>query len=106
MCQAIPYPGTEMANVLEKLGWEMDKEWNHYDEITPVFKSPLLSQGEIDRVRREYFNSFFSPSYIIHESLKRDFYSQIMAKTALYHFISKTRITKILSTKKEKTKES
>ena len=102
MCQAIPYPGTEMANVLEKLGWEMDNEWNHYDEVTPVFKSPLLPQSEINRVRKEYFNSFFSPSYFIRESLRRDFYSQIMAKTALYHIIGKTGISRFLSPRGKK----
>ena len=97
MCQAIPYPGTEMANVLERLGWEMDPEWNHYDEVTPVFKSPLMPQAEIDRVRKEYFNSFFSPGYFVRQSIRRDFYSQIMAKTALYHIIAKTGIPRLLS---------
>jgi len=97
MCQAIPYPGTEMANVLEKLGWEMDNEWNHYDEVTPVFKSPILPQSEIDRVRKEYFNDFFSLSYFLREWLRRDFYSQIMAKTALYHIIGKMGVSKLFS---------
>ena len=97
MCQAIPYPGTEMATALEKLGWEMDSEWNHYDEVTPVFKSPLLPQEEIDRVRKEFFNSFFSPTYFVRESMRGDFYSKIMARTALNHLLWRSKVPQLIS---------
>ncbi|MCW4019476.1 MAG: B12-binding domain-containing radical SAM protein [Candidatus Bathyarchaeota archaeon] len=98
MCQAIPYPGTEMAAQLEKLGWTMDPDWNHYDEVTPVFKSPLLSQENIDRTRKEYFNRFFSPTYYVRESMRGDFYSKIMARTALNHLLWRSKVPQLIST--------
>lgn len=106
MCQAIPYPGTEMASQLEKLGWPMDPDWNHYDEVTPVFKSPLLPQDVIDKTREKFYNRFFSPSYYIRESLKKDFYSEVMARTALNHMLARTKIPKLLSPVLKKTRSN
>jgi hypothetical protein len=103
MCQAIPYPGTEMASQLEKLGWAMDPEWNHYDEVTPIFKSPLLPQETIDETRKAFFNSFFSPSYYVRESLRGDFYSKILARTALNHLLCRTKVPQLLSAGLRKT---
>jgi anaerobic magnesium-protoporphyrin IX monomethyl ester cyclase len=97
MCQAIPYPGTEMAAHLEKLGWKMDPDWNHYDEVTAVFKSPLLPQEIINKARKEFFDKFFSPTYYIRESLKGDFYSKIMARTALNHLLWRSKIPQLIS---------
>ena len=96
MCQAIPYPGTEMAAELDRLGWAMDPDWNHYDEVTPVFKSPLLPQEIIDKTRKQFFDKFFSPSYYIRESRQGNFYSEIMARTALNHMLWRTKVPKLL----------
>ncbi len=97
MCQAIPYPGTEMAEQLNKLGWAMEPDWNHYDEVTPVFKSPLLRQEVIDETRHEFFNSFFSPTYYVRESMRGDFYSKIMARTALNHLLWRSKVPQLIS---------
>jgi anaerobic magnesium-protoporphyrin IX monomethyl ester cyclase len=104
MCQAIPYPGTEMAEQLENLGWPMDPEWNHYDEVTPIFKSPLLPQELIDETRKQFFNDFFSPSYYVRESLKGDFYSKIMARTALNHLLWRSKVPQLISAVLGKTR--
>jgi anaerobic magnesium-protoporphyrin IX monomethyl ester cyclase len=87
VCVAVPYPGTELYNLVKDLGWEMSTEWNHYNEETMVFKNPFLPPEEIMERRRTLYNHFFSPSYIFHKKLKRDFYSQIMARTALNHLL-------------------
>jgi radical SAM superfamily enzyme YgiQ (UPF0313 family) len=92
VCVAIPYPGTELYNLLKDLGWEMSTEWNHYDEQTQVFKNPLLPSEKIMETRSAFYNHFFSPSYILRKSLKRDFYSQIMARTALNHLLWRMKI--------------
>jgi len=92
VCVAIPYPGTELYSLLKDLGWEMSAEWSRYDEQTQVFKNPLLPSEKIEEMRKTFYNRFFSPSYILHKSLKRDFYSQIMARTALNHLLWRIRL--------------
>jgi len=97
VCVAIPYPGTELYNLLKDLGWEMSTEWNHYNEQSVVFKNPLLPPEKIRETRREFYNDFFSPSYILHKSMKRDFYSQIMARTALNHLLWRIKLPRWVS---------
>jgi len=87
VCQAIPYPGTELFDLLRELGWEVSTEWNHYDEQSQVFNNPLLPLQKIEEMRGTFYNQFFSPSYFLHKSLKRDFYSQVMARAALNHLL-------------------
>jgi anaerobic magnesium-protoporphyrin IX monomethyl ester cyclase len=97
MCVAIPYPGTELYDLLKNLGWEMSTEWEQYDEQTQVFKNSLLPSEKIEEMRMKFYNHFFSPSYILHKSLKKDFYSQIMARTALNHFLWRVKLPKWVS---------
>jgi len=97
VCQAIPYPGTEMLELLYQLGWEVSTEWNKFDEQSPVFKSPLLSPQQIDEERGRFYDEFLSPTYFIRKALKRDFYSQIMAKTALNHLLWRMKVPKLIS---------
>ena len=97
VCQAIPYPGTELYDILRELGWEVSTEWNHYDEQTQVFKNPLLPPQKIAEMRRTFYNQFFSSSYFLHKSLKRDFYSQIMARTALNHMLWRVKLPRWVS---------
>jgi anaerobic magnesium-protoporphyrin IX monomethyl ester cyclase len=92
VCIAIPYPGTEFYSLLRNLGWEMTMEWNHYDGQTHVFKNPLLPAEKIDEITRTFYNNFFSPSYILRKSLKSDFYSQVMARTALNHLLRRIKL--------------
>ena len=85
LCEAVPYPGTELYDVIKSLNWDMSTDWNQYHEQTQVFKNPLLSLKKINQTKKEVYDSFFSPSYYLRKSLKKDFYSQTMAKTALNH---------------------
>lgn len=97
VCVAIPYPGTELYDLLQDLGWKMSTEWSHYDEQTQVFRNPLLSPEQIEETRRTLYDNFFSASYLLHKSLKKDFYSQIMARTALNHVLWRIKMPKWIS---------
>ena len=97
VCQAIPYPGTELLDILHNMGWEVSENWNQFDEQSPVFKNPLLPPQKIDKMRGAFYDDFLSPSYLIHKSVKRDFYSQIMAKTALNHLLWRMKVPKLIS---------
>jgi anaerobic magnesium-protoporphyrin IX monomethyl ester cyclase len=97
VCQAIPYPGTELLDILHTLGWEVSTDWNQFDEQSPVFKNPLLPPERIDAMRGAFYDYFLSPSYFLHKSVKRDFYSQIMAKTARNHLLWRMKVPKLIS---------
>jgi radical SAM superfamily enzyme YgiQ (UPF0313 family) len=97
VCQAIPYPGTELFDLLRELGWEVSTEWNHYDEQSQVFENPLLPPQKIEKMRGTFYNQFFSPSYFLHKSLKRDFYSQVMARAALNHLLWRIKLPRWVS---------
>lgn len=93
-CQAIPYPGTEMLYELKKLGWKVSEDWNLFDEQSTVFENPLLSSIEIEKLRGKFYDDFFSPSYLLRKTLKRDFYSQTMAHAALNHLLWRINLPK------------
>ncbi len=97
VCQAIPYPGTELLDLLHSLGWEVSTDWNRFDEQSPVFKNPLLSPEKIDEVRGAFYDEFLSPTYFVRKAVKRDFYSKIMAKTALNHLLWRMKVPKLIS---------
>jgi anaerobic magnesium-protoporphyrin IX monomethyl ester cyclase len=82
LCLATPFPGTDFRALLENLGWKMSDDWSHYDQETPVFENPSLPV-DLRETRREFYNSFYSWSYILRQSLKGTFYNQNMARTAL-----------------------
>jgi len=97
VCQAIPFPGTELLDLLNKLGWDVSADWNKYDEQSQVFENPNVSFQKIEEMRGDFYNSFFSPSYFLHKSLKKDFYSQEMARVALNHLLWRTRLPRLFS---------
>ena len=91
MCVATPYPGTELRRVVEEMGWEMSNDWGQYDTITPVFANPNLSAEEVRKLRTSFYNSFYSPKYVLRQMFKRNFYSRVMARTALNHILWRIR---------------
>jgi radical SAM superfamily enzyme YgiQ (UPF0313 family) len=97
VCQAIPYPGTELVDILKNLNWEVSTDWNRFDEQSPVFKNPLLSTEKIDQMRGTFYDDFLSPTYFVQKTLKHDFYSQIMAKTARNHLLWRMKVPKLIS---------
>jgi anaerobic magnesium-protoporphyrin IX monomethyl ester cyclase len=87
VCVATPFPGTELRNVVEKKGWKMSSNLDLYDTMTPVFENPDLPSDEIIKFRRDFYDSFYSPGYILRQTLKRNAYSRMMARTAMNHLI-------------------
>ena len=94
---AMPYPGTELYNLLKDLGWKMSKDWSLFDLQTPVFESPFISNDKLLEARKKFYNDFYSPAYIFRQSLKRNFYGQSMARTALNHVIWRSKLPKLVS---------
>jgi anaerobic magnesium-protoporphyrin IX monomethyl ester cyclase len=95
LCVATPYPGTELYSLLESMGWKMSADFDLYDTLNPVFENPLLPAEEIYKIRREFYNSLYSPRYVLRQTmrgyLKGNYYSQIMARTALNHMFWRIR---------------
>jgi radical SAM superfamily enzyme YgiQ (UPF0313 family) len=87
LCIATPYPGTELRKEVEHLGYKMSSDWSRYDTTTPVFENPLLSDEEALRIRKTFYNSFYSPKYAIRHMFKRNFYSRVMSRVAVNHLI-------------------
>ena len=96
LCLATPYPGTELYSLLKDLGWNMSMEWGDYDMETPVFENPLLPNDKLMETRKNFYNDFYSPTYILRQSLKGNFYSQIMARTALNYILWRTKLPKLV----------
>ena len=82
MSLATPYPGIELYNLVKDLGLKMCEEWSRCDMQMQVFENPSLSVN-FREMRKKFYNHFYSPSYILRQWVKRDFYSQIMVRAAL-----------------------
>jgi anaerobic magnesium-protoporphyrin IX monomethyl ester cyclase len=91
ICVATPYPGTDLRNLVEEKGWTMSNDWKLYDTITPVFKNPNLSTEDLTKIRNSFYDSFYSPKYVLRHLFKSNFYSRVMARTALNHLIWRIR---------------
>jgi radical SAM superfamily enzyme YgiQ (UPF0313 family) len=91
LCIATPYPGTELRKEVERLGYKMSSDWSRYDTTTPVFENPLLSDKEALQIRKDFYNSFYSPKYVLRHMFKRNFYSRVMSRVAINHIIWRLR---------------
>jgi radical SAM superfamily enzyme YgiQ (UPF0313 family) len=95
LCVATPYPGTELHSLLENMGWKMSDDFDLYDTLHPVFENPMLPAEEIYKIRREYYDSLYSPLYVLRQTwkgyLKGNYYSQIMTRTAISHMMWRIR---------------
>ena len=87
LCVATPYPGTELRRVVEKMGLKMSPDWSRYDTVTPVFENPNLKDEEVEELRKNFYDSFYSPEYVLRHIFARNFYGKIMARTALNHLV-------------------
>jgi radical SAM superfamily enzyme YgiQ (UPF0313 family) len=97
MCEAVPYPGTELYTLVRDLGWELPSKWSQYHEHTQIFKNPLLPLETIEKMKKAFFDEFFSPSYYLRKSRRKDFYSQVMARMALNHLIWRVKLPRWVS---------
>ncbi len=94
MCEAVPYPGTEMHEYVKKLGLEMSSDWSQYHEQTQVFKNELLPLAKLEETKKQFYDKYFSPTYYLRKRFRSDFYSKIMARMALNHLVWKYRFSR------------
>ena len=97
MCEAVPYPGTELYNIVKGLGWEMTSDWSQYHEQTQVFKNPLLPLEFIEQKKKAFYDEFFSPKYFLRKRLRKNFYSETMSRMALNHLLWRTKLPKLMA---------
>ncbi|MDG6223374.1 MAG: radical SAM protein [Candidatus Bathyarchaeota archaeon] len=91
ICVATPYPGTELRNIIEEKGWTISNDWKRYDTTIPVFENPNLSETDVNAIRSKFYDSFYSPKYVLRHIFKKNFYSKVMARTAMNHLIWRVR---------------
>jgi anaerobic magnesium-protoporphyrin IX monomethyl ester cyclase len=95
LCYATPYPGTELRALVESLGWKMSEDWTLYDTGHPIFEDPLLPAEEIAKMRKNFYEKFYSPRYILRQTVKGylrgNFYSKMMARSAVKHLLGRAR---------------
>ena len=96
MSLATPYPGIELYDVVKDLGLRMFEDWSRCDMQMQVFENPSLNLN-FREMRKKFYNHFYSPSYILHQWAKRDFYSQIMARAALNQLLWRIKLPKLIS---------
>ena len=94
MCEAVPYPGTELADYVRKLGLPMSEDWNQYHEQMQVFENKLLPLSKLEATKKTVYDSVFTPTYYLRMRRRGDFHSQIMARMALNHLVWKYRFTR------------
>ncbi len=104
VCQAIPYPGTELLEMLQTQGTPVSTDWNRFDEQSPVFENKLLPPEKIDAMRGKFYDDFLSPRYFLTKSMKQDFYSKIMARTARNHLLWRMGVPKLLNATRKVSK--
>jgi anaerobic magnesium-protoporphyrin IX monomethyl ester cyclase len=94
MCEAVPYPGTELYSYAKELGLDLSSDWSQYHEQTQVFKNTLLPLEKLEEAKKAMYDSFFTPTYYLRKKFKGDFHSQIMARMALNHLVWKYHATR------------
>lgn len=94
MCEAVPYPGTELYDFAKSLGLELAKDWSQYHEQTQVFENKLLPLAKLNQVKKEFYDRYLSPRFYLQKKMKKDFYSQIMARSALNHIVANNKAAK------------
>ena len=102
LCIATPYPGTDLYSHLKELGWAVSDDWTKYDLQTPVFTNPDLPGEALMAARKKFYNEFYSPAYILRQTMKGTFYNKIMARTALNYKLWQSKIPKIIAATKRK----
>jgi len=93
LCIATPYPGTDMRKTIETLGWKMSTDYGTYGMQAQVFENPLLTVDLIE-ARRQFYNRFYSWSYIFRNFWKGTFYGKNIARTALNDRLWRMRATR------------
>jgi radical SAM superfamily enzyme YgiQ (UPF0313 family) len=92
-----PHPETELYEMVKENGWKMSADWSRFDNITPVFENPSFPAKAMIEARKKIFDQFYSPSNILRQSLKRTYYSRLIARTALNYQLMRIRLPRLIS---------
>ena len=91
LCHATPYPGTELRTLVERNGWKMNGDWKLYNTMNPIFEDPQLPAEEIAKMRKAFYDKFYSPKYVLRQAVKGylrgNVYSKIMARTSMNYIL-------------------
>jgi radical SAM superfamily enzyme YgiQ (UPF0313 family) len=91
LCHATPYPGTCLREIVEQNSWKMSDRWELYNTMNPIFEDPNLPATQIAEMRKDFYNKFYSPKYILRQTVKGYFagnlYSKIMVRTAVNYML-------------------
>ncbi len=90
-CVESVHPGTCLREIVEKNGWKMSDKWELYNTMNPIFEDPALPAKQIAEMRKDFYNKFYSPKYIMRQAVKGYFrgnlYSKIMTRTAANYML-------------------
>ena len=86
LCTAAPYPGTALYELVKDLGWKMSEDWSRYDTADFAYENPFLSTEYMKKMRKEFFDRFYSPLYILRHFCRSGLYSNLLARNALSHY--------------------
>ncbi len=91
LCHATPFPGTELREIVIKNGWKMEPDWKLYNTMNPIYEDPLLPSADIAKMRKDFYNKFYGPKYVLRQAvkgyLKGNLYSKIMTRTAANYML-------------------
>lgn len=87
LCTAAPYPGTALYELVKDLGWKMSEDWSKYDTVDFAFENPSLPNDYLKKMRKKFYDRFYSPLYILRHFYKSNLYSGMLARTALSHHL-------------------
>jgi len=69
-----PYPSTELFYQAKQNGWITDKDFEHWNLVQPIMRTPDLSTQEIYRLVQDAYNKFyFSWGKLYHQFFVRSF---------------------------------
>ena len=84
-------PGTELRELVKSYGWKMSEKWELYNTMNPIFEDPAFPAKEIAEMRKNFYNKFYSPKYVMRQAvkgyLKGNLYSKIMTRTAANYML-------------------
>lgn len=80
---ATPYPGTPMAEQVQKNGWLRVTDFDKYDTAGPTFETPWLTMEKLADIRYKAYQQFYlRPGYVIHMMRKGGTYGKSAVKTS------------------------
>lgn len=68
---AVPYPGTELAEMAEREGWLVSADWTEYDFTRSLLEMPGFPAERAERLRSQAFREFYMRPGVIWSNLRQ-----------------------------------